>query len=133
MGPAAQDALPALKDALRDPDTDVRSTAIAALARIGPTARIAVPDLLERLGRGDAPIYPLPEGEISDPLSQAMALTAIVIGLAVTALLLALVLSVVRAYSSRELDEVAGEEARRDAALERQEAREHDEEEAAAL
>ena len=85
------------------------------------------------LTRGDAPIYPLPDGEVSDPLSQAMALTAIVIGLAVTALLLVLVLRVVQAFRSRELDDVASEEARRDAALERQEAREHDEEEAAAL
>ena len=47
------------------------------------------------LVRGAAPIYPLPDGPISDPLSQAMALTAIVIGMAVTALLLALVLRVV--------------------------------------
>jgi multicomponent Na+:H+ antiporter subunit A len=46
------------------------------------------------LSRGTAAIYPL-EGRVSDPLSQAMALTAIVIGLAVTALLLALVAVVV--------------------------------------
>ena len=38
--------------------------------------------------RGAPAIYPLPEGPESDPLSQAMALTAIVIGMAVTALLL---------------------------------------------
>jgi multicomponent Na+:H+ antiporter subunit C len=50
------------------------------------------------LARGDAPIYPLTERRVSDPLSQAMALTAIVIGLAVTALLLVLVLRVVIAY-----------------------------------
>ena len=42
------------------------------------------------LTRGDAPIHPLLDATISDPLSQAMALTAIVIGLAVTALLLVL-------------------------------------------
>lgn len=66
------------------------------------------------LRRGLAPIYPLGEGEVSDPLSQAMALTAIVIGLAVTALLLALVVRVVNALGSQELDELA-EEAQRQA------------------
>ena len=84
------------------------------------------------LSRGAAPIYPLPRGPISDPLSQAMALTAIVIGLAVASLLLALVLRVVRAYGSEDLTEVAEEEAERDARLEREEAGEHAEEEAAA-
>jgi multicomponent Na+:H+ antiporter subunit C len=85
------------------------------------------------LTRGSAPIYPLPEGAVSDPLSQAMALTAIVIGLAVTALLLVLVLRVVHAYRSPELAELARREAERDARLERVDEREHAEEEAAAL
>ncbi len=84
------------------------------------------------LTRGSAPIYPLEERPLSDPLSQAMALTAIVIGLAITALLLALVLRVVVAYRSQELDEVAGEEAERDVRLERVDAGEHADEEAAA-
>jgi multicomponent Na+:H+ antiporter subunit C len=84
------------------------------------------------LTRGVAPIHPLPEGVVSDPLSQAMALTAIVIGLAVTALLLALVLRVVLAFHSQTLDEVAEEEAERDARLERRDAREQAHEEAAA-
>jgi multicomponent Na+:H+ antiporter subunit C len=84
------------------------------------------------LTRGAAPIHPLPEGTISDPLSQAMALTAIVIGLAVTALLLALVLRVVRAFGSEQLTEVAETEAERDARLEREEGGGHAEEEAAA-
>jgi multicomponent Na+:H+ antiporter subunit C len=82
--------------------------------------------------RGNAPIYPLPEGGASDPLSQAMALTAIVIGLAVTALLLALVLRVVHAYRSERLTEVADEEAELDARGEREDAGEHAAEEAAA-
>lgn len=84
------------------------------------------------LTRGSAPIYPLTGDSVSDPLSQAMALTAIVIGLAVTALLLALVLRVVQAYGSRELAELAVLEAERDARLERLDEREHAEEEAAA-
>ena len=84
------------------------------------------------LSRGAAPIYPLAEGVVSDPLSQAMALTAIVIGLAVTALLLVLVLRVVQAYRTPELAEVAVVEAQREAELERADEREHLEEEAAA-
>lgn len=82
--------------------------------------------------RGSAPIYPLAEGPVSDPLSQALALTAIVIGLAVTTLLLALVLRVVRAYHSLGLDEVAEEEAERDARLDREVEAAHREEEEAA-
>jgi multicomponent Na+:H+ antiporter subunit C len=84
------------------------------------------------LTRGLAPIYPLTERDVSDPLSQGMSLTAIVIGLAVTALLLVLVLRTVEAFESRELDEIAEDEALRDAALERQHSREHEDEEAAA-
>lgn len=84
------------------------------------------------LTRGAAPIYPLTERRIADPLSQAMALTAIVIGLAVTALLLSLVLRVVQAYRSKELDELAQEEADRDARLEREHAQAQEDEEKAA-
>ena len=83
--------------------------------------------------RGRAPIYPLGDSQVSDPLSQAMALTAIVIGLAVTALLLVLVLRVVRAYRTDELDEMAQEEAERSAQLERAHAADHAAEEEAAL
>jgi multicomponent Na+:H+ antiporter subunit C len=83
------------------------------------------------LTRGGAPIYPLTR-DVSDPLSQGMALTAIVIGLAVTALLLVLVLRVVQEYASRGIDEVAEDEAAHDAALEQLYAREHEDEEAAA-
>jgi multicomponent Na+:H+ antiporter subunit C len=84
------------------------------------------------LTRGYAAIYPLDGRTVSDPLSQAMALTAIVIGLAVTALLLALALRVVVAYRSQELDEVAEEEIELDERLELEDADEHAQEEAAA-
>jgi multicomponent Na+:H+ antiporter subunit C len=84
------------------------------------------------LTRGAAPIYPLTESNVSDPLSQAMALTAIVIGLAVTALLLVLVLRVVVAYRTEELDELDAEEAELEARLERETAPAHEAEEAAA-
>ena len=83
------------------------------------------------LRRGVAPIYPLGTGEVSDPLSQAMALTAIVIGLAVTALLLALVVRVVHAFRSDELEELA-EEAERQMETESAEREQHGFEEAAA-
>jgi multicomponent Na+:H+ antiporter subunit C len=84
------------------------------------------------LVRGQAPIAPEPDKLVSDPLSQAMALTAIVIGLAVTALLLTLVLRVVDAYRVRDLDEVSEEEAEHEARLEHAEAAEHAAEEEAA-
>lgn len=84
------------------------------------------------LVRGAAPIYPLPDEPISDPLSQAMALTSIVIGMAVTALLLALVLRVVRAYRSPELDEIADEEVERQARLDAEVVHAQEDEEAAA-
>jgi multicomponent Na+:H+ antiporter subunit C len=83
------------------------------------------------LSRGTAAIYPL-RRSVSDPLSQAMALTAIVIGLAVTALLLVLVLRVALAFGSDGLDQISEEEAAEDARLEREQAAEHDSEEAAA-
>lgn len=82
--------------------------------------------------RGEAPIHPLPEGAISDPLSQAMALTAIVIGMAVTALLLVLVLQVTRALRSRALDELTEVETERDERLERRHAPGQESEEASA-
>jgi multicomponent Na+:H+ antiporter subunit C len=84
------------------------------------------------LTRGDAPIYPLDGGTVSDPLAEAMALTAIVIGLAVTALLLALVVRVVHAFGSQTLGDVADEEAERDARAERAVARSQAAEEASA-
>ena len=85
------------------------------------------------LQRGAAPIYPLPpDRPVSDPLSQAMALTAIVIGMAVVALLLALVLRVSVALRSRELDTLTDVEAERDDRLERRHAPAQEDEEAAA-
>ena len=84
------------------------------------------------LTRWQAPIDPDPREAITDPLSEAMALTAIVIGLAVTALLLTLVLRVVDLYRRRDLSEVADEEAAEEARLEAAEAAAHEAEEEAA-
>jgi multicomponent Na+:H+ antiporter subunit C len=60
------------------------------------------------LSRGREPIYPLPEGRtISDPLVQAMTLTAIVISFGVAALLLAIVYRVYQAHRSIDIGELA--------------------------
>jgi len=79
------------------------------------------------LTRGHAPIHPLPVGPVSDPLVQALALTALVIGLAVTALMLVVVDRVAHGYRSVTRDELAAIEAARDAELERRRLGEQDE------
>ena len=61
---------------------------------------------------GRAPILPAGEEEdLADPLVQAMTLTALVIGFAVTAVLLALSFGVYRARHSVDLDELSRQEA----------------------
>lgn len=100
---------------------------VLGVAVISQSATLTV--MASGLTRGSAPIYPLSELPVSDSLAQAMALTAIVIGLAVLALLLVLVLRVVRAFRSSGLDEVAAEEVAMEAELERRRGYEHDEEE----
>jgi multicomponent Na+:H+ antiporter subunit C len=71
------------------------------------------------LTKGVAPILPLPAGQpVSDPLVQAMALTAIVITFGVSALLLALVFRVYVAHLSLDLEDLAAAEAREEAELE---------------
>jgi multicomponent Na+:H+ antiporter subunit C len=80
------------------------------------------------LSRGRAPIRVQPNEVVSDPLPEALALTALVIGLATVALLLALVHQVITAFRTAERDELAADEAQHDAALEAQ--RQADREEA---
>ena len=71
------------------------------------------------LTRGAAPILPL-EGEgASDPLVQAMALTALVIGFAVAALLLAMVYRLYATHGTVDLEEIAEAEMREAEAIER--------------
>ncbi|MBP60684.1 MAG: hypothetical protein CMJ62_04080 [Planctomycetaceae bacterium] len=50
LGPAAQDAVPDLIEALQDSSYKVRSSAAYALGRIGPAAQSAVPALISRIG-----------------------------------------------------------------------------------
>ena len=75
--------------------------------------------LASALTRGWAPIHPLPDAPVSDPVVQSLALTALVIGLAVTALLLVIVDRVSHAYHTITQDDVAASEAAREEALER--------------
>lgn len=68
--------------------------------------------IVSGLTRGVAPTYPLPEGAvesgaIADPLVQAMALTAIIIGFALAALILAFVYRVFDSQGTMDLEEVA--------------------------
>lgn len=71
------------------------------------------------LTQGAPPILPLPPGaEASDPLVQAMTLTAIVISFSVAALLLSLVYRVYTSHLSLDLDDLDAAEEREEAAQE---------------
>jgi len=73
------------------------------------------------LARGAAPIYPLPEGSpVSDPLVQAMTLTAIVISSSTAALLLTLVYRIYASHGTVDLDDISQAEMREAEALERE-------------
>lgn len=72
------------------------------------------------LSRGQAAIAVAPGDQVSDPLPQALALTALVIGLATVALLLALVHRAIVVFRTAEQDELAATEAEHEAALERE-------------
>jgi multicomponent Na+:H+ antiporter subunit C len=69
--------------------------------------------------RGAAPVYPLP-GEVSDPLVQAMTITAVVIGFSVVALLLSLAYCVYVSHRTIDLDEMRGTEATHEREIERE-------------
>lgn len=80
------------------------------------------------LTRGEAPIHPLEgAGSVSDPLVQAMALTALVIGFGVAALLLAMVYRLYTAHRTVDTEEIAEAEMREAEALERAEDPEREE------
>lgn len=74
------------------------------------------------LTRGEPPIYPLsPGASVSDPLVQAMALTALVIGFGTAALLLAMVYRLYVSHRTVDAEEIADYEMRQAEALERAE------------
>lgn len=71
------------------------------------------------LTRGVAPIHPLEgTGSVSDPLVQAMALTALVIGFGTAALLLAMVYRLYVSHRTVDAEEIADYEMRQAEALE---------------
>ena len=71
------------------------------------------------LTRGAAPLYPLPEnGSVSDPLVQGMALTALIIGFGVAALLLAMVYRLYTSHGTVDAEEISARETREAEALE---------------
>jgi multicomponent Na+:H+ antiporter subunit C len=70
------------------------------------------------LTRGVAPIHPLGGRSASDPLVQAMALTALIIGFGVAALLLAMVYRLYVSHRTIDAEEIADHEMRRSEALE---------------
>lgn len=73
-----------------------------------------------RLARGEVPTYPLSVGaSVSDPLVQAMALTALIIGFSVAALLLAMVYRLYVSHRTIDLEEIADVEMRQAETLER--------------
>lgn len=79
------------------------------------------------LMRGTAPIYPLGGAGASDPLVQAMALTALIIGFGVAALLLAMVYRIYTSHRTVDLEEIADAEMREAEDLERVEDPEREE------
>lgn len=71
------------------------------------------------LTRGVPPIYPLENPDsVSDPLVQAMALTALVIGFGVAALLLAMVYRLYTSHRTVDLEKIADVEMRQAEVLE---------------
>lgn len=70
------------------------------------------------LTRGAAPILPLEDEGASDPLVQAMALTALIIGFGVAALLLAMVYRLYTTHGTVDLEEIAAAEMREAESLE---------------
>lgn len=74
------------------------------------------------VSRGQPPIHPLTEGEaVSDPLVQAMVLTAIVISSSVATLLLALSYRLYTSHQSIDVEDISAAETRAAEALERDE------------
>ena len=73
------------------------------------------------LTRGEPPILQLPEGSsVSDPLVQAMAITAVVITSSVAALLLALIYRLYVSHETVDLEDISEAEMRYAEALERE-------------
>ena len=91
---------------------------VVGLALISNAASLTV--MASGLRRGQPPILPGDAGEpVADPLTQAMTLTALIIGFAVTALLLALAYRVYATHRSVDLDDLSSRERAAEEELER--------------
>jgi multicomponent Na+:H+ antiporter subunit C len=91
---------------------------VVGLMLISNAASLTV--IASGLRRGQTPIYPLVSGEpVSDPLTQAMTLTALIIGFATAALLLAMVYRVYTTHRSVDLDDLSRSERSAEEKLER--------------
>jgi multicomponent Na+:H+ antiporter subunit C len=80
---------------------------LVGMVLIGNAANLFI--MAAGLQVGNAPIYPL-KGDISDPMVQAMTLTAIVISFSVAALVLALIFRLYGSHASTNLEEIAAAE-----------------------
>jgi multicomponent Na+:H+ antiporter subunit C len=91
---------------------------VAGLMLISSAASLTV--IASGLRRGQAPIHPLVPGEpVGDPLTQAMTLTALIIGFATTALLLAMAYRIYTTHRSVDLDDLSRSERSAEEELER--------------
>jgi multicomponent Na+:H+ antiporter subunit C len=91
---------------------------VAGLMLISNAASLTV--IASGLRRGQAPIRPLVPGEpVADPLTQAMTLTALIIGFATTALLLAMAYRIYTTHRSVDLDDLSRSERSAEEELER--------------
>ena len=91
---------------------------VVGLVLVSNAASLTV--IASGLRRGQAAIQPFdPDRPVADPLTQAMTLTALIIGFAVTALLLALAYRVYRTHRSVDLDDLSRSERSAEEELER--------------
>ncbi len=97
---------------------------VVGLVLIANAANLAL--MASGLQRGSAPIHPVDE-PVSDPLVQAMTVTAVVIGFGITALLLSLAYSVYTSHRTIDLDELSNAEANREQETEREQEVEREE------
>ena len=88
---------------------------VVGVALISQCAVVAL--IGSSMSRGRAPIGPGSGGPVSDPVPQALVLTALVIGLATLALLLAFVHRVVEVFGTVQRSELAAQETEHEQSL----------------
>jgi multicomponent Na+:H+ antiporter subunit C len=98
---------------------------VGGIALISQAAALTL--IASSLTRGRAPIAVHPGERVSDPVPQALVLTALVIGLATLALLLALVHRVVVVFRTAQRETLAAREAEHAQALEPEQQQDRDE------